>query len=872
MKITDAETAIAAEDLPYVSAGKSTGTIPVKISFRIIELFSEGLYSSPNKAIEELVSNGFDAGAQNVHVILSPDRALPDAFVAVVDDGESMGPKDLAQHWLIGVSNKRRLKKTPRGRAQIGKFGIGKLATFVLATHLTHVCKFDGKYYAATMDYSKIPAGEGGGVAAEETVQLPLRELSEDQACDALESVVSGVKTGYRAIKLFGKGAAKTWTVSIMSGLKDMAREIQKGRLSWVLRTAMPLRDDFKLFLDGEPMLPAKKNAKLLKKWVLGKDLKELPKPAPDDLEPSLTLKGQPNQRYGLVHPQLGRISGYAEVYDSLLTEGKSVGIDRSHGFFVYVFGRLVNIDDELFGMDALRHGTFARFRMVLHADRLDNELRSSREALRHGTLVNITRSLLHAVFNVARNWLEEHDAQKSPGTRAATRIADTPWSLTRRPILALLSDALVGKASARYLKYPTNLNKTGREALLESLRERAQTDAGLVLKSELVDLSQDQGLALLDVETGTLQINALHPFVAAHREDYDKGGETLTLLAMAEVLTEAHMHELGLDATAIAEVMSRRDEMLRYFAKSMRRTAYMVAQALEDAVNDQNKLEDELVAAFDSMGFNAVGIGGKGKPDGKADAPLSGNDGGEERRYSVSLEAKSKELPGKKVSAKTVSVSTVALHRDEYGCQHAVVIGPDFSTGQGDASSLVKQARADKEQTGKTITIIRSVDLARLVRLVPVKGIGLDKLRELFRTCVSPEEAKKWIDGLQKLQPAKPPYKSILETIWGLQNDVPAEPVEFAAVTTALRKDKGIEIKKVELVGYCQAMSRMTAYVVVREQTVELTQRPDRILESAGAVLEQFPAAEQKSTIFKMPPPSKPEKKTKAKLVLHHL
>ncbi|MBI1735383.1 MAG: ATP-binding protein [Candidatus Rokubacteria bacterium] len=104
-------------------------------SYRIIELFSEGLYTTPNKAIEELVSKAFDAGATNVHVILSPDRTVPDAFIAVIDDGIGMQPDDLRRHWLIGVSNKREIEKPPKGRKQIGKFGIGKLATFVLSSH-----------------------------------------------------------------------------------------------------------------------------------------------------------------------------------------------------------------------------------------------------------------------------------------------------------------------------------------------------------------------------------------------------------------------------------------------------------------------------------------------------------------------------------------------------------------------------------------------------------------------------------------------------------------------------------------------------------------------------------------------------------------
>ena len=54
------------------------------------------------------------------------------ASIVVIDDGEGMGAEGLRQHRLIGVSNKRRLgDKLPRGRQQIGRFGIGKLGTTI---------------------------------------------------------------------------------------------------------------------------------------------------------------------------------------------------------------------------------------------------------------------------------------------------------------------------------------------------------------------------------------------------------------------------------------------------------------------------------------------------------------------------------------------------------------------------------------------------------------------------------------------------------------------------------------------------------------------------------------------------------------------
>ena len=43
--------------------GTLEGTVPVQIGPRFLELFSENLYSSPNKAFEELVANSWDASA-----------------------------------------------------------------------------------------------------------------------------------------------------------------------------------------------------------------------------------------------------------------------------------------------------------------------------------------------------------------------------------------------------------------------------------------------------------------------------------------------------------------------------------------------------------------------------------------------------------------------------------------------------------------------------------------------------------------------------------------------------------------------------------------------------------------------------------------
>ena len=71
---------------PFIQSGTETSKIDVRLSYKIVRLFSEGLYASPNKALEELVANSFDAGAQRVAVFLPANFHDQDATIAVLDD------------------------------------------------------------------------------------------------------------------------------------------------------------------------------------------------------------------------------------------------------------------------------------------------------------------------------------------------------------------------------------------------------------------------------------------------------------------------------------------------------------------------------------------------------------------------------------------------------------------------------------------------------------------------------------------------------------------------------------------------------------------------------------------------------------------
>jgi hypothetical protein len=686
-------------------------------------------------------------------------------------------------------------------------------------------------------------------------VRIALRQLTESEAKEILKPWTETAAFRRSEFKLFGTGAADSWTFAILSDLKDKVHEIRRGRLEWVLRTALPLRDDFAIYLDGAKLEPSKAGKGRIKKWTLGKDITDLPKPAPKGIE-AAEDKNQPadsEKRFGLQHPAVGRITGYAEVYRDLLT-GKSGELGRSHGFFVYVLGRLINADDDHFGIppDELRHGTFGRIRVVVHMDGLDEYLQSDRDHLRQGPVLNDAQNILRGIFNKIRPELEKADAEEDPGARLARKLAFSPASLARRPIIEMARAALDGKIKSRYIAIPTTFSKNERDRLVAKLEARAETPEEFVSGLEFVyDATSEDGIAVYDAVTGRLRVNGLHPFVGAFFDEFTSktSGLPLEMFAMAEVLLESHLHQSGLKQDQIDGVMTTRDQLLRYVAQeSGRRTALIIANALRNARNDEDKLEIEVVESFRSLGFDATRIGGKGKPDGVAKAHLSPGQDGKLRRFAVTLDAKSKKKEGAKVKTKDIGVSTIIRHRDEAQCEHAVVVAPAFDHTPGKESALSKDIKRDRESTAaagkpRTITAIHIDDLARLVQLRPIKRLGLPRIREMLQTCSLPEECKAWIDAVAQEAVAKPPYEKIINVIHSLQQEYEMAAVEYGALRVALGKEK-VPYKvstNEELVELCKAMAAMASYEIsATDRTVELNQSPANVLAAIEAATKE--------------------------------
>jgi hypothetical protein len=315
----------------------------------------------------------------------------------------------------------------------------------------------------------------------------------------------------------------------------------------------------------------------------------------------------------------------------------------------------------------------------------------------------------------------------------------------------------------------------------------------------------------------------------------------------MAEILLEAHLYSIGVRPEQIGEVLTARDQLLRTLAnESGRQSPMAVARSLQDARNNPDMLEQKLCAAFTSLGCDCRPIGGSGNADGVAVAGLSADGKGNPRQYGVSLEAKSTRRDSGKVAASTVDVAAVIRHRKKEDCQHAIVVGRDFPTRE--TSALAHDIDDDREKTlaqgdPKTITLITIDDLAELVRLRPLKQIGLLKLRELFQ-CKTSSESHDWVENIKGSHVKKPPYKKIIDAIAEQQKKFRKNAVKFAGLRVALSNlTPTIHYDTDEaLADICKAMAQMSnGTMSVTSETVELDQSPANVLAEIEAATREL-------------------------------
>ena len=231
--------------------GNYVDKLEVTLSNEIVQLLSEQLYRSPLKAIEELVVNAYDADATECRIFVPLPSDNANRFIVVFDNGIGMDYDGLVNLWQIGRSNKRTDEVSNRSqRKQIGKFGIGKLATYTITHRVTYISKSKSSTLAVTLNFKDFAKS-----VANSPVELSVQEIIDwntfsNQTIFKTACSLIGINPG-----MLSTAKNKSWTFAILEDLKPKAQSIQQSRLKWVLSTAMPLQNNFLLFLNGEQIV-----------------------------------------------------------------------------------------------------------------------------------------------------------------------------------------------------------------------------------------------------------------------------------------------------------------------------------------------------------------------------------------------------------------------------------------------------------------------------------------------------------------------------------------------------------------------------------------------------------------------------------------
>ena len=617
-------------------SGKEIGKISVPINYDIIDLFSNGLYKSPNKAVEELVTNSYDADARRVHVLL-PDapggKAAGTTPLWVIDDGHGMNTDGFHQLWRIAESNKK--STSPRGRKPIGQFGIGKLAAYVLAQKLTHISKSQNNLCLTTMDFGSITGRYNDDQRSEQ--KLSLREVDEPTAKRHLADIRQRDPDAWNL--MFGrKSGASTWTAAALSNFKELYRRLSSGSLRWVLRTGLPLHTNFQLFLDGDPITSSKES---------------IPEIARVDIDESISPVGQ--------------VKGCAVIYKNQLTTGKSQKTGRSHGFFIRVRERVINLEDELFGIEQPNHAAWSRFAMNISADGLRDHLLSSREGVRDSDDIRQFREFLVRIFNKCRAAYDDWNRKNNEKLDIADLLSRNPSPQIVDPLFRGVHNSVQAGAESFYIGPLKDVEGNDRDRWLDTYREKISTKP---FENLLFDHRGRYFPALTyEPNTRVLVVNIDHPFV----DKLTSGGknrDSAMLFASSEVLLEGQLSEQGIARDVIASFLEDRDRVLRLTAGAGEpTTAADVLNKLKLATENAEDMERAVGYLFHALGFRYVRKGGH-RPgvDGVLYARL-GMQRGSSMDYKVVYDTKTTNETS--VSSNKIDVSALESHRVTEGAEY---------------------------------------------------------------------------------------------------------------------------------------------------------------------------------------------------------
>mgnify|MGYP001081976968 CR=1 FL=1 len=98
--------------------------------------------------------------------------------------------------------------------------------------------------------------------------------------------------------------------------------------------------------------------------------------------------------------------------------------------------GRLINLDDPLLEMEAFSYGAFNRTRIIINADELDDNLTSTREAVRDSIPFTQLKEYIKKKFNnEVRKYYFEQERKLDQEKSVSYRMAQTAYTTSKRQV-----------------------------------------------------------------------------------------------------------------------------------------------------------------------------------------------------------------------------------------------------------------------------------------------------------------------------------------------------------------------------------------------------------------------------------------------------
>ena len=151
----------------------------ITIDPKVIAILGPHLYGDTASIVAELISNCYDADADNCWVTIKTGTT---PAIIIEDDGIGMTPEEVNKYFLdIGYDRRDERPRTPKQREVFGRKGIGKLAAFSLAKYIELYSLKDGQKAGCILDFDKITKeGKNPEAIPDENIVFEPNKLSEN--------------------------------------------------------------------------------------------------------------------------------------------------------------------------------------------------------------------------------------------------------------------------------------------------------------------------------------------------------------------------------------------------------------------------------------------------------------------------------------------------------------------------------------------------------------------------------------------------------------------------------------------------------------------------------------------------------------------